>query len=280
MLTKEDARDWLKTVVSAHIPSNATRYRFKVYLDETRENGRIGIQVDLAPQKGRAVELSDDWCLVKTDRTEFFVCARHLLASVPEIGSTVKITPYARRQFDGRRLDEPDTTVKDGIVSHAFHICRTTSALPIDKAALRCEHLVGMIRQVEEMKAPDGVRRLSQVLIDAGALTGPVAYKDPVEEDIIAVPPTLQFRVASRKFEGQLNIVYDRAGDVCRVQLVEPNTAAVVKEVDFVCFSNLAETVVDLVDDGSWKMAQVEVVKAAPKRRAKKADSDDLTQAA
>ncbi|ABM97037.1 hypothetical protein [Methylibium petroleiphilum] len=280
MLTKEDAKSWLKTVVSAHVPSNATSYRFKIYTEQASENATLGIQVDLSPQEGKVVELTEDWCLVKTARTEFFVSARHLLASVPEVGSTVKITPYARRQFDGRRLDEPDTTVRDGIVSQAFHIGRTSSELPIDKASLRCEHLVEMIRQVEEMKSPDGVRRLSQVLIDAGALTGPVAYKDPVEEDIIAMPPTLQFRVASKKFSGQLNIVYDRAGDVYRVQLVDPNTAAVVKEVDFVCFSNLAETVFDLVDDGSWKIAQVEILKPAPKRRAKKADSDELQQAA
>lgn len=280
MLTKEDAKAWLKTVVSTHVPSNAKSYRYKVYTEERNENSSLGIQVDLSPQEGKVIDLTDEWCLVKTGRTEFFVCARHLLASVPEIGSAVKITPYARRQFDGRRLDEPDRTVRDGVVSHAFHIGRTTSTLPIDKAALRCEHLVEMIRQVEEMKAPDGVRRLSQALIDAGALTGPVAYKDPVDEDIIAVPPTLQFRVASKKFDGQLNIVYDRAGDAYRVQLVEPNTAAVVKEVDFVYFSNLAETVIELVDDGSWKIAQVEIIKAAPKRRVKKDDAGDLKQAA
>lgn len=265
--SKQDARNWLKTVAHNHLSTRTRSYTYSVYTKEPTISSSLGLQMDLSPQEGKVVEINDDWLLVKKGRAaEFFICARHLLEQTPDIGATVKITPYARRGFDGRRLDEP--VVEDcgnGLVVRRFLLGATESPLPIDKATLSCFQLKEMISQIEALKAPDGVRRLSQVLIDAGACNGPVSYLDPTDEDIIALAPKVRFRIESGKHQGYLDIEYDRGLDYYRVKLIEDISLNTLKEIDDVDFTSLAEVVADLVDDGQWRMAKVEVLKPAPK---------------
>lgn len=272
MLTKEHAQAWVRTVAALHLPKNAMSYKFQLYVENAQENA-IGLMTDLQPQEGKVVEVSPDYCLVKTDRTRFFVAARHLLESVPEVGATVRITPYARKNFDGVRADAPKTEVSGGVVFETFTIGRITTRLPIvNREGLRCPELLDTINLVEDQLTPDRCRSLSQALVDFGAGGHPIGYKDPLPSEIIDVPPTLQFRVSTKKFQGNLVIIYDRAGDHYVVQLTEPNTAQVVQSKDLVFNRNLAAAVVELLDDGAWRIAKVEVLKAAPKRRAPKAD--------
>jgi hypothetical protein len=272
MLTKEHAQAWVRTVAALHLPKNATSYKFQPYV-ETAQQNTLGLMTDLQPQEGKVVEVSPDYCLVKTDRTRFFVAARHLLESVPEVGSTVRITPYARKNFDGARVDAPKTEVSGGVVFETFTIGRITTRLPIvNREGIRCPELLDTINLIEDQLTPDRCRSLSQALVDFGAGGHPIGYKDPLPSEIIDVPPTLQFRVSTKKFQGNLVIIYDRAGDHYVVQLTEPNTAQVVQSKDLVFNRDLAAAVVELLDDGAWRIAKVEVLKAAPKRRAPKAD--------
>lgn len=272
MLTKEQARTWLQSVVINHLARNVNNYKFTPYVGGPTEN-TLGLMSDLQPQEGKVVEVSDDWCLLKTDRARFFVIDRQLLESTPEVGATVVITPYARRQFDGRRADAPTEEISNGVVFQRFTIGRVTTHLPIvNRENLRCPELIETIKLIEDQMTPDRCRSLSQALVDAGAAGHPIGYKDPLPSEIIAMPPSLQFRVSTKKFQGNLNIVYDRAGDHYVVQLADPNTAEIVKQVDMVFTPDLASTVVDLIDDGAWRIAKVQVTKPAPKRRAPKAD--------
>lgn len=272
MLTKEHARTWLQTVAINHLAKNASNYRFVPYVVGATEN-TLGMMADLQPQEGKVVELNADWCLVKIDRNRFFIADRSLLASIPEVGATVRITPYARRNFDGARVDAPKKEVSGGVTFECFTIGRVTTHLPIvNREGLRCTELIDTIKLIEDQLTPDRCRSISQALVDAGAAGHPIGYKDPLPSEITAMPPSLQFRVSTKKFEGNLNIIYDRAGDHYVVQLADPNTAEVVKSMEPVFHPNLASAVVELIDDGAWRIAQVEVLKAAPKRRAPKAE--------
>lgn len=268
MSMKQKGLEWIKARAHKHLASNVKRYYPCVYTEEPSENG-FGITVDIAPRQGKVVEVDSEWVLVKTSRDMLFAAARHLLQTVPEEGATVLITPYTRRLFDGSRMDAPVETSENGIKTLAFRLADTRSYLPVDKKTLRCSHLVNMITQIEDLKAPDGVRRISQVLVDAGASDKPgcFGFKDPTDEDLPFVAPTVQFRVSTAKFTGLLNVIFDVAIDLYKVQLVEPNTATVVQELVNIDFTSLGQAIVNLIDDGTWRIAKVEVIRQAPKRR-------------
>lgn len=268
--SKESGREWLKEVAATHTPRNTRSYKFRIYNGETTINA-FGLQSDLSPVEGKLVEVSEDWVAIKIGRTEFFLCARELMDRVPEIGATVRVTPYARRQFDGTRLDAPK------IETHGTHqvtimkIGERVSPIPIDKGSLKSQYLKDMIEQIEQLPAPDGVRTIAQMLIDAGAATEPVLFEDPEDCDVVSKPPTLEFRIASEKWNGYLQVIYDRAMDYYWVQLTEPAKAKVEVDIKDVDFTSLGEVISSLVDDGIWRIAKVEILKPAPRSVAKAA---------
>lgn len=263
------ARDWVHSVVSRHLPATARRYSLAVYVGEKSVNATIGIRIDLHPAEGKVVELTDEWVLLKVGRAaEFFVVARDLVDAVPALGAVVRITPYARRGFDGRRLDAPTEQITDsGLRLQSWTLGESRSRLPIDKESLKSQYLRDMIDQVETLDAGDGVRSMSQVLVDAGAWMHPVEFVDPHDRDIIATPPALKFRVATAKHVGGFEIRYDRAADTYNLFLTGQD-GGIVKECEGALFDDIAGIAVDWVDDGSWRIAKVEVLKPALRSKA------------
>ncbi|WP_427926350.1 hypothetical protein [Xanthomonas citri] len=81
--------------------------------------------------------------------------------------------------------------------------------LPIPTS--QCMELGQLIEQLEEMPAPDGFRRITHMLVDAGARD--FSWVDPKPSKIIETPPAITFTVSTAKFEGQVKVLYDRAGD-------------------------------------------------------------------
>lgn len=268
--TQESGKQWLHTVAGKHLPRNARRYSFRVYSNERAING-LGFQTDLSPVEGKLVEIGESFVAIKAARAEFFVCAKDLMESVPDIGAVVRVTPYARRKFDGSRLDSPVVEEHGTYRTSIVKIGERVSPIPIDKTALKSEYLKDMICQVEELPAPDGIRTLAQLLIDAGAATESVTFEDPVDGDVISKPPMLEFRIASQKWSGYLQLIYDRASDLYRVQLTEPERANVEVDIEDVDFTSLGEVIANLVDDGLWRVAKVEILKPAPRSAAKAA---------
>ncbi|MBK7238030.1 MAG: hypothetical protein IPI02_21360 [Sterolibacteriaceae bacterium] len=264
---KDEAGEWTRSVIGNHLSRTARRYSLAMYVGEASVSTTLGIRFDLRPVEGKVVAQSDEWILVKIGRAaEFFVAARDFVDVVPELGAVVRITPYARRGFDGRRLDAPrEELCGNGVRISSFTLGENRSVLPIDKDALKSKHLRDMIVQVEELSAHDGMRCLSQVLVDAGACLAPVEYVDPDDSHIIATPPALKFWVHTAKHDGWIEIRYDRATDTYTVVLTGPDGGLVVDE-EGVYFDSLAEVVVDLIDDGRWRIATVEILKPAPRR--------------
>lgn len=269
-MNKNQAREYLRSVAGQYLPRTARNYKFSAYTGETSVNA-WGMSVDPQPQEGKVVEVTDDWVLIKKKGSEFFVAARDMLEAIPAVGATVLVTPYARRGFDGRRIDAPKEESRDGFRMQTFTIGVSESKLPLDVDALVCPELRDMIQQIEKLPA-DNVRTIAQVLIDAGAWQTAVTYQDPEPDDIIDKPPTLRFGIRSEKHQGFLEVRYDRGLDLYDVVLTGLEGQEVTK-VDNVTGvdGQLAEVIVDLVDDGNWRLAKLEILKAAPKPKKLKA---------
>lgn len=266
---QDDARAWVRSVIGKHLPRTARKFKLAVYTGEATVSTVLGIQIDLSPAEGKVVDVTSDWILIKVGRAaEFFVAARDMVDKVPEMDATIRITPYARRGFDGRRLDAPHTEQSaEGVVIQSYTFGATSAVLPIDKASLRCPELKSLVDYLEQFDAGDGVRCLSQVLVDAGAWQHPVAYVDPLPEDIIATPPSLKFRICTEKADGWLEYRYDRAMDAFDMLMTDADGNAANQE-ERVYFDDLSRITVEWVDDGTWRIAKVEILKPAPRRAA------------
>lgn len=262
---------FVRTVGPRHVAANARRYSWHGYYGERSTSTAFGWQTDAVPAEGKVVEDGEEFVLLKTGCNEFFCVLKSLLEEPVALGSKVRITPYVRRHFDGRRFDEPTTEVHGGVVFKTRVMGEQCSRVPIDRSQLKSEYLAEMMAVVERERADD-IRTVAQVLIDAGAYLEPPTWRDVgPDDDIIAAPPMLRFRIKSEKHDGYLAIVYDRGMDAFDVQLQAPDGTVVrTEKTIFITpegLSDLGRTIIEMVDDGRWKLAKVQLIKAAPRKK-------------
>ncbi|MBK6616151.1 hypothetical protein [Ottowia sp.] len=272
---KAESDAWVRSVASKHLGANIRQYSWRTYIAEKSVATSFGFQLDISPMEGKIVDENDTFVLMKVSAKEFFVALKSALSMVPEVGSKCKITPYARKRFDGERLDKPEVVHENGFTSTRMILGEYRSYLPIDKKTIVCPEFKDMIEVIEDEKADD-VRTIAQVMIDAGALKEPVFFQDVTDpEQIIDKPPTVRFRVSTQKFDGYLSILYDRAMDSFTIVLLDPQLNEIAKdEYQFITLegnSTLGQKIIELIDDGQWKIAPVEVLKKAPRQRAEAA---------
>ncbi|HOM15190.1 MAG TPA: GTPase, partial [Rubrivivax sp.] len=106
----------------------------------------------------------------------------------------------------------------------------------------------------EQLPAPDGFRRITHMLVDAGARD--ITWVDPLPADIIRTPPAIGFTVATMKFQGRVTVLYERGLDLYAVEL--HRDGELIERVDEVFFDTLGETLERLIDDGSWRRIRVQ----------------------
>lgn len=131
------------------------------------------------------------------------VLDRSRVTEEPDEGAKVQVEPYARRRFDGLRADTPEERTEythDGqpYKLQTFVLGSAPAKLPVPQP--RCLELQQLIEQLETLPAPDGYRRITHLLVDAGACD--FTWVDPLPKDIIATPPAISFNVATAKFQG------------------------------------------------------------------------------
>jgi hypothetical protein len=270
MKTNETARSWLASVARQHLPSNTRNYKFSTYCGQQNFGSFIGLPVDLSPAEGKVVDISDEWLLVKTRRNTFFIADVELLSQVPGIGDTVVIEPWARKGFDGLRLDAPRDS---GGGCKTFILGETRSRFP-NRSDLQCPQLRDMLDQLEVLKMPDpdGIRTVAQVMIDAGASNHPVEYCDPADSDIISNPPRVTVTLDAPHIPNGpvgLSVIYDRGGDMYRVETV--SASGEVTTLENLTFDMLPETIGEIATDPAWRKAKVAIIKKAGKALAKSA---------
>ena len=219
----------MPSLVQGHVPSNIRSFRFNIF-DGQPKVSTLGFQIDPRPFEGKVIARTEEAVVVKTGRAEFAVLDRALLTEVPDEGAKVQVEPYARRRFDGQRADTPE------------ELTEFTAELQ------------DLIQQLEEMPAPDGFRRITHLLVDAGARD--FAWVDPLPKDIISTPPAISFTVATEKFQGRVTVLYKRGADLYAVEL--HRDGELVEQADEVFFDSLGETLERLIDDGKWRFIRVQ----------------------
>lgn len=266
MSKKEDAKTWLRTVAANHLASNARKYTFGVVSSGAATNNTLGLQIDIKPFEGKVVDGNHEWLLVKVARSQFMAVEKAILHDVPDIGATIRVTPYHRRRFDGKLVGEPEESVTNGFRSTTFLIGDSDSRIPIDKTSLKSTYLKEMIEQISKLPVGDGIRNIGNALVDAGGSDpGPVGYADPEDEDAATIRPRLTFAIDTLKYQGELSIELNRAADYYEIVLTQ--NGMVQKRVEDVDFESLGRQIVELVDDEKWRLAKMEILKAAPAKK-------------
>ncbi|MNM95836.1 hypothetical protein D3C81_1082950 [compost metagenome] len=179
------------------------------------------------------------------------------MTEVPDEGAKVQVEPYVRRRFDGLRADTPEERTEFTSDGQPYkvrtHVLGSAPAkLPIPEP--RCPELQELVNQLEQLPAPDRFRRITHLLVDAGARD--FTWVDPSPGDIIETPPAISFTVATTKFQGRVTVLYERGLDVYAVEL--HRDGELVERVDEVFFDSLGETLERLIDDGNWRRIRVQ----------------------
>lgn len=252
----QSIRAQMPLLVRGHVPSNVRSFRFNIF-DGQPKVSTLGFHIDPKPFEGKVIARTDEAIIVKTGRAEFAVLDRTLVTEVPDEGAKVQVEPYARRRFDGQRADTPEEDTEftaDGkpYTVQRFVLGSAPAKLPIPEP--RCPELQALIQQMEQLPAPDGFRRITHLLVDAGARD--FTWVDPLPKDIIATPPAIGFTVASAKFQGRVTVLYERGLDLYAVEL--HRDGELVRRIDEVFFDTLGETLARLIDDGNWRRIRVQ----------------------
>ena len=256
----------MPSLVAGHVPRNVRSFKYRVF-DDQPQSSMLGVAIDPKPFDGKVVAVNDDAIVVKLKPSEFAVLDPSLVTTVPREGTKVHVQPYARRRFDGLRADTPEVITEKAADGTPYTITRTIlgkapAKLPVPQP--QCMELGQLIEQMEEMPAPDGFRCITHMLVDAGARD--FTWVDPTPSKIIETPPAISFTVSTAKFEGQVTILYDRAGDTYVVELHRHDE--LVDRHDEVYFDMLGDVLERLIDDGRWRLIDVSVIDAkAPRRR-------------
>lgn len=260
-------RTQLPSLVANHVPRNSRTFKFKIFDGEPKVF-TLGFFIDPQPFDGTVIATTDSAIVVKTGRTEFAVLDRELVTEQPCEGDKVQVRPYARRRFDGQRADTLEQRTEQSSDGTSYTVKTlvlgsATAKLPIPTP--QCPELHALIEQLEELPAPDGYRRITHLLVDAGARD--FTWVDPKPDDIIKTPPALSFSVATNKFEGRVTVLYERVDDLYAVEI--RRAEVVVERVDEVYFDSLGEVLERLIDDGRWRQIQVEILgnRARPQRQ-------------
>lgn len=252
------------SLVAPHLPVNAPNFRFRVYSSFPEKNS-LGFHIDPKVFSGKVVDITDDIILVKIARTTFAVVDRSLASITPKIGDQIEVTPYARRDFNGDRIDKPKLETHTGSDGESYTtetvlLGGWETRLPLP--APKCEYLNALIEQLETLPAPDGVRSIVHLLVDANATDFTVV--DPADKDVVATPPSISFNVNTKKFQGSVAIIYDRCSDYYIIEL--RNGGIVIEHLEAIGFESLGEVLHSLIDDGTWQTIRISLLKNAKSR--------------
>lgn len=262
-------RTQMPTIVAGHVPRNARSFKFRIY-DDKPAASPLGVLIDPKPFLGTVIAKTDIAIIIKVGRAQFAALDRTLVDEEPDTGVKVEVTPYARRHFDGQRIDTPTQSTQFTADGKAFTVQSlilgdTTTQLPLPEP--RCPELAALIKQLETMYAPDGYRRITHLLVDAGARE--FTWVDPAPIDILRTPPAIGFTVETAKFAGQVTVLYDRSLDLYAVEL--RRNGELQERVDEVYFDDLGQVLERLIDDGRWRRIRVEVLRKSTTTRKREA---------
>lgn len=266
-MNRTDAQKIIQSLASVNLPKNTRQYKWS-YINGGLGENALGYSVDQKPMEGKVVYADGEIVVLKQGAKAIFTAVDRLI--LPEssdfaVGDKVRITPYARRRFDGTFLYEPIKSADGFFVT--YHIGESVSHLPLDKSTITSQYMLDMIDLLERGKS-NSYRTIAQVLIDAGATLEPLQVNDdPDPENIIKNPPAITFRIQSAKLSGYLRVFYDRSMDYYGIHVLD-GCGVIVDTVSDIDFTSMSGVIQDLVDDETWRIAKVEIIqKVRPSKK-------------
>lgn len=277
MNLKDQARNWIQTVVGNHLGRNIRSFKFVAYTGQTGHNQLGGVSY-LMPAEGKVVEQGEDFTLIKTGPASFTIVVSKLLSEPVALEDKVTVTFYKLRRFDGTAADGSDDSSVDGIrtvmltgAETRFPVTWEGRYLGINEryaasyTVIQNPYLRDMITQMERETVDGGLRHTVNVLVDAGATN--LTFTDPVEEESVATPPGMTVQIANSKFTGSVFVGYDRGADTYFIDLTA-REGGETRRIDDVHFNEMGERLIEAIDDREWLKAKVVITKKAPKKKA------------
>lgn len=290
MSQNEHASNWVKSVAAKHLGANIRRFKWSTWTACVRHNSLGGVTM-LSPIEGKVVECGDEYTLIKTGPSDFCVVITDLLDAPVSVGDKIACKFYELRRFDGKLSSGFEDRDGSGITSFSLTGARTlfpakwadrylqeTKTIITDTwTTVQNRYLRDLITQLEAFPTGDGYRKGVDVLVSANADN--LRFIDPPEH-LSAGPeptvwPSIVCQVTTKKFAGEVAIRYDRGADTYALFLTDAlsGEAAVLDDVHF---DELVPTLLDRIDDGSWKQVRVTMVMKAPKARVAKGQGELL----
>lgn len=257
---KEKARQFL--ALNAHLANITTGFSFSCISSE-QPIGLLG-PVDYKPFSGTVFACNADFVGVLREHEEHLVAIdRNCLPNQGENilpGMSISVTPYCRHTFDGRRLDEVEEKLykHDIIVTQIILIPKIR--IPIPEGYKDHYDLAEMVEQLENLSTRGTRHTCTQMLADAG-------LANPKAPEIIDGPEgceglCIRFNVHNQKAHGFFEINLNYAQDLYYARLVSEEGKVLAESEEFY-FDQMPEIIEDMVDDGSWAIAQVEILNRA-----------------
>lgn len=251
-------RDWIRlNATSLLAPTHKPGISF---VTTSLVTNTIGARVDHLPFTGVAVHADQVMSIVLDDQGDFIVIDNTVLPQSLQVTSRVTVTPYARRHFNGARVDGMFDPLEhaDGNV-HKLPVKLVGSmASKIPVAEPKSDEGKHMLDFIHRARCPDGVRVLSNLLVDIGASN--LAFLEGVDK------MALVFDCNTSSFNGriQLSMTYTMQ-DFCleMFTVLTSGDEKLQHKHESVSPDDLPTVMSVLLCDGSWKKAHVQVHSSA-----------------
>lgn len=265
---EQAAKSWLQSNVGAHTPANTKSIQLTT-LTSRLVTGTLGSRVDHAPFTGCVIETNSQFSVVKTGPTGFVIIDPAVLRDDLQEGMQVSVTPYARRRFDGSRLMDPvSRDLASGAALTVTAYGSSVSTIPVETP--RSDFGKHLLNTLQRLRCPDGVRVMSNLLVDIGA-TNFVFVDADMDDPTETRDLQLIFDCTNRNFSGRVTIGMDRNLELFYLEMhkVYPEAPEVLQHrCEGIYLDNLAEVMSTLLCDGEWKFAKIEILTSAMAKQA------------
>lgn len=263
-LDRDRGQSSLAQIIRPLVPRNCSRYQYR-FCELLPQPNTLGFCSDPQPFTGKIVFINEVFMLVKRSQTrnQFVIVDVAYVDVMPKLNDQVEVIPYARHDFNGKRIDEPEKEIQTLADGTQYTVTKMmlggktiTLPLPVAKEQIQSPELLALIEQLENLPALDGFRLISHLLVDAGATDFTVNDVDTSNSD---TPPSISFTVSNQKFQGKVAIVYNRGSDTYSLWLY-PATDNQPTEIDNIYFDELGLRLSEAIDDFAWQVIKVKVL--------------------
>lgn len=246
----------IEAVIDRHMPDKYTPYQYEIIdTDPLIDISKNRMFSDPEPFIGEVIDYNPQFMFIKVEPLVYRAVYILFATDIPEVGSKVKITPYARRHFNGERTDSYLNSLKSEEEIRLAQWYRQDYAfLPIKNVTNPL--IQSIIDGIEGMKAPDDFRTIAEMLVDANASNFEIV-ESGLDKNA-NVLPGIKFQVNSPKFTGELFISSNPDATYFNLQASQKGTI-VINETSF-WRRELGKRVASIIDDQSWRKTIIEVL--------------------